>query len=246
MDRKEQRGFGQTLRADLRAKKKELSLSDLQVAEQAGMTKEAITAIVQGWTRYPSRRTVEHISNAFGFNPADYGYPPKAAPRLREMEAFPRSSIARRVERLRDKAGGFEKDMYGDYDHNRAWMVPRTSEPEAYLTIREGNGINTVIELSGGKLDAVLKVLELGDYPRLRSTQQVVAYDDGETKVAPVVRQPPAFYTVKEVAELLQVSDGSIRNMIRDGGIKAIKIGSRLRVTRSQMQELFGMDFDGR
>jgi len=52
------------------------------------------------------------------------------------------------------------------------------------------------------------------------------------------------FYTVAEVANLLRVSESTIRNYIRKGFIKAIKFGperrATVRIPKSEIEELYG------
>jgi len=51
------------------------------------------------------------------------------------------------------------------------------------------------------------------------------------------------FYTVAEVAELLRVSESTIRNYIRRGYIKAIKFGmerrATVRIPKSEIESLY-------
>ena len=46
------------------------------------------------------------------------------------------------------------------------------------------------------------------------------------------------FYTVKEVAKLLQVHEESVRRWINKGLIKAIKIGKSYRISQSTIEEI--------
>ena len=54
------------------------------------------------------------------------------------------------------------------------------------------------------------------------------------------------FYTVKEVADLLRVSESSIRNYVQRGIIKAIRIGAgkraTIRIPQSEIEALIGKD----
>lgn len=55
--------------------------------------------------------------------------------------------------------------------------------------------------------------------------------------------QVEQFYTVKEVAQLLKMTDGTIRNWISNGKIKAVKIGgdnkqSQTRIAESELKKL--------
>ncbi len=45
------------------------------------------------------------------------------------------------------------------------------------------------------------------------------------------------YYNPKEIAELLSVSEKTIRRYIKSGKIKAIKIGSRLKISESNYME---------
>jgi len=45
------------------------------------------------------------------------------------------------------------------------------------------------------------------------------------------------YYTVKEVAELLKVTERTVRNWIRKGQIKAIKIGRVWRIPANQFSQ---------
>ncbi|MCL2655034.1 MAG: helix-turn-helix domain-containing protein [Coriobacteriia bacterium] len=99
--------------------------------------------------------------------------------------------------------------------------------------------------MSGGKLDAVLKALELGNYPRLREIQKTTAYDNSETKEGvAVAKQPKALYTVKEVAKLLRVAESSLRKMISQEEIAVVRIGGSVRISRKQLIDRFGFDPD--
>lgn len=46
-------------------------------------------------------------------------------------------------------------------------------------------------------------------------------------------------YTVKEVAEKLQVHIGTVWNYIKSGKLKAAKFGNRYRISEQQLQEFF-------
>lgn len=54
------------------------------------------------------------------------------------------------------------------------------------------------------------------------------------------------FLTVKEVAQILRVSESTVRNYIKQGIIKAIKFGKNrratVRVPKSEIEKLFGDD----
>lgn len=54
------------------------------------------------------------------------------------------------------------------------------------------------------------------------------------------------FYTVKEVAALLRVSESTIRNYVQRGVIKALRIGkgkrSTIRIPASEIKALIGED----
>jgi excisionase family DNA binding protein len=56
------------------------------------------------------------------------------------------------------------------------------------------------------------------------------------------------FYTVKEVAELLRVSESSVRNYVHRGIIKAIRIGAgkraTIRIPQSEIDALIGKDLE--
>jgi excisionase family DNA binding protein len=44
-------------------------------------------------------------------------------------------------------------------------------------------------------------------------------------------------YTVDEVAEKLRVSPATVRTLIRQGELKAIRVGGQLRVRREDLEE---------
>lgn len=47
------------------------------------------------------------------------------------------------------------------------------------------------------------------------------------------------FYTVKQVAEYLRLSESTILNLIREGEIKAVKLGKRIyRIHSSTLEEI--------
>jgi len=45
------------------------------------------------------------------------------------------------------------------------------------------------------------------------------------------------FYTIKEVAELLKVSDGGVRKWLKTGKLKGIKLGRIWRIKKSDLDE---------
>ncbi len=45
------------------------------------------------------------------------------------------------------------------------------------------------------------------------------------------------FYTIKEVAELLKVSDGAVRKWLKSGKLKGIKLGRIWRIKKSDLDE---------
>jgi len=45
------------------------------------------------------------------------------------------------------------------------------------------------------------------------------------------------FYTIKEVAELLKVSDGGVRKWLKTGKLKGIKLGRIWRIKNSDPEE---------
>lgn len=45
------------------------------------------------------------------------------------------------------------------------------------------------------------------------------------------------FYTIKEVAELLKVSDGGVRKWLKSGKLKGIKLGRIWRIKKSDLDE---------
>jgi len=45
------------------------------------------------------------------------------------------------------------------------------------------------------------------------------------------------FYTIKEVAELLKVSDGGVRKWLKTGKLKGIKLGRIWRIKNSDLDE---------
>lgn len=45
-------------------------------------------------------------------------------------------------------------------------------------------------------------------------------------------------YTIKEVAEILKVTEGTVRNYLSDGKIKHIKILGNTRVTKEELDSL--------
>ena len=45
------------------------------------------------------------------------------------------------------------------------------------------------------------------------------------------------YYNLKDIAELLSVSEKTIRRYIQSGKIKAIKIGNRLKISESNYME---------
>ena len=48
----------------------------------------------------------------------------------------------------------------------------------------------------------------------------------------------PKYYTVKEVAEIMKVSEKTVRNWIKWGRIKAIKIGRQWRIPAEEIDNL--------
>lgn len=57
------------------------------------------------------------------------------------------------------------------------------------------------------------------------------------------------FYTIKEVAELLKVSDGGVRKWLKTGKLKGIKLGRIWRISKSDLEEFInerrGHNHDG-
>ena len=57
------------------------------------------------------------------------------------------------------------------------------------------------------------------------------------------------FYTIKEVAELLKVSDGGVRKWLKTGKLKGIKLGRIWRIKKSDLEEFInerrGHNHDG-
>ena len=45
------------------------------------------------------------------------------------------------------------------------------------------------------------------------------------------------FFTVKEVAEILQISRSTVHNLIKTGELKAVQIGRAVRVKRADLDE---------
>jgi len=45
-------------------------------------------------------------------------------------------------------------------------------------------------------------------------------------------------YTVQEVAEIMKVSEGTIRNYLTDGKIKYVKILGNTRITKEELDKL--------
>jgi len=45
------------------------------------------------------------------------------------------------------------------------------------------------------------------------------------------------FYTIKEVAELLKVSDGGVRKWLKTDKLKGIKLGRIWRIKKSDLEE---------
>ncbi len=45
------------------------------------------------------------------------------------------------------------------------------------------------------------------------------------------------FYTIKDVAELLKVSDGAVRKWLKSGKLKGIKLGRIWRIRGSDLEE---------
>ena len=50
-------------------------------------------------------------------------------------------------------------------------------------------------------------------------------------------RELPKVYTAEEVAETLQVTLRTVYNYIRDGRLKAVKLGKYWRVTEKQLED---------
>lgn len=48
-------------------------------------------------------------------------------------------------------------------------------------------------------------------------------------------------YTVKEVAELLKLSEGTVRNYLSDGKIKHIKVFGNTRITKEELEKHYRM-----
>jgi putative molybdopterin biosynthesis protein len=42
-------------------------------------------------------------------------------------------------------------------------------------------------------------------------------------------------YTVEQVAKILQVSPHTVRNLIKEGKIKAVRVGIQIRVTQEEL-----------
>ena len=46
------------------------------------------------------------------------------------------------------------------------------------------------------------------------------------------------YYTVKELSQLVKISDITIRQWIHDGKLKSVKIGGARRITKSEIERL--------
>lgn len=53
-------------------------------------------------------------------------------------------------------------------------------------------------------------------------------------------------YTLREVAEILRVSRQTIYNNIRNGKIKAAKIGKEYRITEEVLQDIIANGYSGK
>jgi len=47
----------------------------------------------------------------------------------------------------------------------------------------------------------------------------------------------PTFYTTEEVAELLKISAKTVREMIKDKRLQAVRVGKEYRITEDQIRQ---------
>ena len=64
--------------------------------------------------------------------------------------------------------------------------------------------------------------------------------------VTPAAELPPGAITVVHAAAYLEVSKGTIHNMVRDGRLPAIKIGYSLRIPLWALEQLVGVPYPKR
>jgi excisionase family DNA binding protein len=50
-------------------------------------------------------------------------------------------------------------------------------------------------------------------------------------------REDPMIYTLEQVADRLQVSVQTVRRLIKEGKLKAVRVGVQLRVTQEALDE---------
>jgi excisionase family DNA binding protein len=56
---------------------------------------------------------------------------------------------------------------------------------------------------------------------------------DGGVNISPA----PTFYTTEEVAELLKISAKTVREMIKDKRLQAVRVGKEYRITEDQIRQ---------
>ena len=56
---------------------------------------------------------------------------------------------------------------------------------------------------------------------------------DGGVNISPA----PIFYTTEEVAELLKISAKTVREMIKDKRLQAVRVGKEYRITEDQIRQ---------
>lgn len=59
------------------------------------------------------------------------------------------------------------------------------------------------------------------------------------TDIEEMMSEPKLFYTVKELAEILQVHKNQIRNWIKDGRLRAGKIGRSYRISAADLEAYY-------
>jgi len=56
----------------------------------------------------------------------------------------------------------------------------------------------------------------------------------------------PELMTVTEVAQVLRMSSQAIRDMIKRGGINAVRVGRQYRIPRSEVERITAIETEGK
>lgn len=69
--------------------------------------------------------------------------------------------------------------------------------------------------------------------------RQITVKTEPAGQSAPTIAEPPrAFYTIPQLAELLQVHENTIYRLVRAGKIEHYKVGAQIRISAAELERL--------